>query len=221
MLFAQVAGPLSRQELQIVYVMDLSDLLEPERIRCHHSVQSKKRTLQTVAELLGASLRSQHQAKCDQAAAQNTDEVEKSATKSALSIGKKKSRKVPEKNESDVETLTDMAILDALIGRERLGSTGLGHGVGLPHSRLSCIQEPIAAFVTLDKGVDYESTDGQAVDLVLGLLVPEKCNDEHLKILAQLARRFSDETLRAELRDFADPDKLYQHLLSLAPASNT
>ncbi len=212
---------MSRQELQIVYDMDLSDLLEPERIRCQHSVQSKKRTLQTLAELLGESLRSQHLAKCEKAAEQSPEEAEKAPAKSGLSIGKKKSRKVPEKKEDDVETLTDMAILDALISRERLGSTGLGHGVGLPHSRLSCIQEPIAAFVTLDKGVDYESTDGQAVDLVLGLLVPEKCNDEHLKILAQLARRFSDEALRTQLRDFKEPDKLYTHLLSLEPVGNS
>lgn len=211
---------MSRQELQIVYVMDLSDLLEPERIRCQHSVQSKKRTLQTLAELLGESLRSQHLANCEKVAEQSPEEPEKAPAKSGLSIGKKKSRKVPEKKEADVETLTDMAILDALISRERLGSTGLGHGVGLPHSRLSCIQEPIAAFVTLDKGVDYESTDGQAVDLVLGLLVPEKCNDEHLKILAQLARRFSDEALRTQLRDFTEPDQLYTHLLSLEPVNN-
>ncbi|MFK8077085.1 MAG: PTS sugar transporter subunit IIA [Granulosicoccus sp.] len=212
---------MSRQELQIVDDMDLSDLLEPERIRCQYSVQSKKRTLQTLAELLGDSLRSQHLAKCEKAAEQNPEDVEKAPAKSGLSIGKKKSRKVPEKKEDDVETLTDMAILDALISRERLGSTGLGHGVGLPHSRLSCIQEPIAAFVTLNKGVDYESTDGQAVDLVLGLLVPEKCNDEHLKILAQLARRFSDEALRTQLRNFTEPDKLYTHLLSLEPVGNS
>jgi PTS system nitrogen regulatory IIA component len=156
---------------------------------------------------------------CDSA----SEESDKSASKSGLavpSIKSKKSRKGSEKLEPELDTLSDMAILDALISRERLGSTGLGHGVGLPHSRVSCIQEPIAAFLTLDTGVDYESTDGQAVDLVMGLLVPENCNDEHLKILAQLARRFSDETLRTQLRNFEEPERLYQHLLSLAPANS-
>ena len=57
------------------------------------------------------------------------------------------------------------------------------------------------------------------MDLVLGLLVPEDCNDEHLKILAQLARRFSDENLRSEMREFKEAGKLYAHLHSLAPAA--
>ncbi len=140
--------------------MDLSDLLEPERIRCKSDVISKKRTLQTLAELLGESLRAQ------QIAARASEE--------------------PLDNAPEIDTLTDMEILDALISRERLGSTGLGHGVALPHSRLCNISEPIAAFVTLQAGVDFESADGQPVDLAVGLLVPEKCNDEHLKILAKL-----------------------------------
>ncbi len=196
--------------------MDLADLLEPERIRCRCSVQSKKRTLQTVAEILGESLRASQCTVSDAIDATNDDEADKSSGINPLSIAKKKAQKSSDKPSSEVETLSDMAILDALISRERLGSTGLGHGVGLPHSRLSCVTEPIAAFVTLDEGVDYESTDGQAVDLVLGLLVPENCNDEHLKILAQLAKRFSDETLRTQLRNFEQPERLYKHLLSLS-----
>lgn len=192
--------------------MDLSDLLEPERIRCHCSIQSKKRTLQTLAELLGESLRARH-------AADDTEDAENSDAKpGARKV--RMSRKQSDKSDGSPEVLSDMQILDALISRERLGSTGLGHGVGLPHSRLANIEEPIAAFVTLDKGVDYESVDGQPVDLVLGLLVPEDCNDEHLKILAQLARRFSDEALRGTLREFDDADNLYEHLTSLPPVAS-
>ena len=202
--------------------MDLSDLLEPERIRCNCNVQSKKRTLQTVAEILGASLRAKHQAAnangCD-GASEDADKIAAKNGTAVPPIKSKKSRKGSDKTEPLPDTLSDMAILDALISRERLGSTGLGHGVGLPHSRVSCIIEPIAAFVTLDTGVDYESMDGQAVDIVLGLLVPENCNDEHLKILAKLAKRFSDETLRTQLRNFEEPERLYQHLLSLAPVN--
>lgn len=214
---------MGRQELQIVYVMDLSDLLEPERIRCQCNVQSKKRTLQTIAELLGESLRAkQHTGPPDDPASPPRDAQSKgdNSAPTAPPLKSKKSRKNTEKSEPEHDTLSDMAILDALISRERLGSTGLGHGVGLPHSRVSGIQEPIAAFVTLENGVDYESTDNQAVDLVLGLLVPEKCNDEHLKILAQLAKRFSNKTLRDQLRNFNEPEPLYQHLLSLAPVND-
>jgi nitrogen PTS system EIIA component len=196
--------------------MDLPDLLEPELIRCHCSVQSKKRTLQTVAEILGASLRAKYQALnasgCDPTS-------ENAATQNGSGVSSQKTikpRNGSHKSDPESETLSDMAILDALTSRERLGSTGLGHGVGLPHSRVGCIQEPIAALVTLEEGVDYESMDGQAVDIVLGLLVPEHCNDEHLKILAQLAKRFSDETLRTQIRNFKDPERLYQHLVSLA-----
>jgi len=197
--------------------MDLADLLEPGRIRCRCSIQSKKRTLQTVAEILGESLRASQCSVSNPDDRANDDDIDvaKRSGISPLSIAKKKAKKSADKPETEVETLSDMAILDALISRERLGSTGLGHGVGLPHSRLSCVTEPIAAFVTLDEGVDYESTDGQAVDLVLGLLVPENCNDEHLKILAQLAKRFSDETLRTQLRNFERPERLYKHLLNL------
>jgi len=194
--------------------MDLSDLLDPERIRCQCSIQSKKRTLQTLAELLGESLR----------ARKATDDVNEDGAEGteekSNSRKVRKSRKQSEKNEESADSLSDMQILDALISRERLGSTGLGHGVGLPHSRLASIEEPIAAFVTLEKGVDYESVDGQSVDLVFGLLVPEHCNDEHLKILAQMARRFSDEGLRDALRRFDDPNALYEHLTSLQPVAN-
>lgn len=200
--------------------MDLSDLLEPERIRCHCDVQSKKRTLQTVAELLGQSLRARNLPQEPEDAAEEGDDTEASPGKgggsSVVSIISSKSRKTSDKHEEPPDTLSDMEILDALISRERLGSTGLGHGVGLPHSRLSSVSEPIAAFITLQKGVDYESADGQPVDLVLGLLVPENCNDEHLKILSQLAKRFSNDTLREQLREFDDPEKLYAHLQTLS-----
>jgi len=200
--------------------MDLPDLLEPERISCRCDIQSKKRTLQTVAELLGGSLRAKAQAASALEAIANGDDSTTEEVKAAASAKGKNTRKTGDNSGAEPETPSDMVILDALIGRERLGSTGLGHGVGLPHSRLSSIKEPIAALVTLDQGVDYESADGQAVDLVFGLLVPEDCNDEHLQILAQLARRFSDEKLRNELRAFADPAGLYAHLDSLPPATD-
>lgn len=191
--------------------MDLSALLAPERIRCQCDAKSKKRTLQTVAELLGSSLR-----KSAQQNLRNTKEnAEPPVAESGTARLTKKILKTREKAEGEPDVLTDMGILDALISRERLGSTGLGHGVGLPHSRLCAIEEPVAAFVTLESGIDYDSLDSEPVDLVLGLLVPENCNDEHLKILAQLAQRFSDPQLRESLRNFHDPQDLFDYLGSL------
>ncbi len=149
-------------------MIDLPDLLDTSRISCQCRLQSKKRTMQTMAELLG--------------------------------------------NGIDDDELSDMDILDALIGRERLGSTSLGHGVALPHSRLANIQKPLAALITLADGVDFDTDDGEPVDLVLGLLVPQECNNEHLEILANLARRFSDAKLRDQLRTFSSADALLEHL---------
>jgi PTS system nitrogen regulatory IIA component len=70
--------------------------------------------------------------------------------------------------------LTARPIFDSLINRERLGSTGLGHGVALPHGRFSQSQQAIGAFIKLRKGVDFDAIDRQPVDLVFGLLVPEQ-----------------------------------------------
>ena len=206
--------------------MDLPELLSPERISCNVRIQSKKRALQTLAELLGASIR--ENLGIHEPAANDGDELPDPASFKAQTLAneakskEEKAKKAKSKNNGSIEGdtpeyLSDMDILDALISRERLGATGLGHGVALPHSRLSAIDKPMAAMITLDKGVDFESNDDQAVDLMLGLLVPENCNDEHLKILAMLAKRFSSEALRAELRSFEDPSALFEHITELPP----
>ena len=122
--------------------MDLSDLLEPERIRCHCDVKSKKRTLQTLAELLGESLRSGKQSALTACAGDDSTEsgntqypANGKAENGQSAKSNKKSgivnkvRKSVDKSDAEADTLTDMEILDALISRERLGSTGLGHGV--------------------------------------------------------------------------------------------
>lgn len=109
-------------------------------------------------------------------------------------------------------------IFDSLIGRERLGSTGLGHGVALPHGRFNQSQLAIGAFVKLRKGVDFDAIDRQPVDLVFGLLVPDHYTDEHLKILAYLAEMFSDRVFCQQLRE-ADSDRLlFERLRDWKPA---
>lgn len=97
----------------------------------------------------------------------------------------------------------------ALVEREKLGSTGLGHGVALPHARMNGLAEPMACFIQLETPVDFDSPDGEPVDLIFGLFVPEKSNDTHLQILASVAERLNSESLRQQLREANHPDLVY------------
>ncbi len=108
--------------------------------------------------------------------------------------------------------VTEASVLDALFARERLGSTCLGHGVALPHARMANVKEAIGAFVKLAEGIDFDATDGQPVDLVFGLLVPEKSANEHLEILSTLAARLSDEQMREKLRACGSSPEVWQLL---------
>lgn len=117
--------------------------------------------------------------------------------------------------------LTARPVFDSLIGRERLGSTGLGYGVALPHGRFSQSHQAIGAFVKLRQGVDFDAIDRQPVDLAFGLLVPDHYTDEHLKILAYLAEMFSDRVFCQRLRD-ADSDlTLFERLRDWRPAASS
>ncbi|SFM48900.1 PTS IIA-like nitrogen-regulatory protein PtsN [Ectothiorhodospira mobilis] len=97
--------------------------------------------------------------------------------------------------------LTTGEIFDSLLARERLGSTGLGHGVAIPHGRLEGADEACAALLRLDRGVDYDAPDSEPVDILFALVVPTESSEEHLQILAVLARMFSDPETLARLRD--------------------
>lgn len=107
-------------------------------------------------------------------------------------------------------------VFSRLIARERLGSTGIGQGVALPHCRISHCKEAVGTFVRLRDKIDFDAIDGQPVDLIFLLLVPEEANEAHLQTLALLAERFSDEELRKELRKTDQPDQLYQLLANPA-----
>ncbi len=96
--------------------------------------------------------------------------------------------------------LSQSAVFESLIGRERLGSTGLGHGVAIPHARVRGARRAVGAFVKLDEGIDFDAADERPVDLLFALLVPEHYTNEHLALLAELARMFSDPELCRELR---------------------
>ncbi|MFT5392060.1 MAG: PTS system nitrogen regulatory IIA component [Gammaproteobacteria bacterium] len=98
------------------------------------------------------------------------------------------------------------SIADGLFARERLGSTGLGAGVAIPHTRSG--NAATGAFVSLCDAVDYDAPDGAPVDLIFGLTVPEESTDEHLQILAELAETLSVASLREKLRRSTNPQEV-------------
>ncbi|NIP73859.1 MAG: PTS IIA-like nitrogen regulatory protein PtsN [Gammaproteobacteria bacterium] len=112
-----------------------------------------------------------------------------------------------------VPELTEEEVFDSLIGREKLGSTGLGHGVGLPHGRMKGRRHAIGAFVKLDHGVDYDAIDDQPVDLLFALLVPEESTDEHLQILSELAEMFANEQFCEKLRHSQNEGQIFDLLI--------
>jgi len=113
--------------------------------------------------------------------------------------------------------LSQSEVFESLCGRERLGSTGLGHGVAIPHGRQKNLEYPIGAFIQLKNGVDYDAIDSQPVDLICALIVPEQSTDEHLNILAFLAEMFSDNKAREKLRSAHTSDDIYSILTSPQP----
>lgn len=110
---------------------------------------------------------------------------------------------------SECSDLSALNAFDGLIARERLGSTGLGHGISIPHGRMAGITKTKGAFLKLSKGIDYDAVDNLPVDMFFALLVPEESTDEHLQILAQLAEKFSDNNFLTDLREQAEPEKVF------------
>jgi len=109
---------------------------------------------------------------------------------------------------ADQPGLNPETVFERLLERERLGSTGLGHGVALPHARVKEISEAVGAFVQVQQPVDFDAIDDQPVDLAFALLVPEAATEVHLQLLASLAAMFSDPELRERLRRAASPEEL-------------
>ena len=101
-------------------------------------------------------------------------------------------------------------VMNGLVGRERLGSTGLGKAVAMPHTRVSGLKEKVAALLKLDEPVDFGSPDGQPVDLLFGLLVPENSASRELSEVDTLVRTLRDPELQRELRSSSDPTVLYK-----------
>lgn len=105
------------------------------------------------------------------------------------------------------ESLSARAVFDCLIAREKLGSTGLGHGVAIPHGRLAGLEKTIGVFIRVPSGIDFDAPDKQPVDLVFALLVPEESTEEHLEVLGKIASFFNSEDYRNALRGEKSPQK--------------
>ena len=108
-------------------------------------------------------------------------------------------------------------VYDSLFDRERLGSTGLGQGVAIPHGRIKGLKEALAAFVRLAQPVPLVAPDGKPVNLVFALLVPEHATEKHLEILSELAQMFSDRALREALAGAPDAAALHQIISAWQP----
>lgn len=147
--------------------MELSDIIAPERVACDVAANSKKRALETLAELIAGG----------QAG------------------------------------ISSAEVFESLLARERLGGTGVGHGVAIPHGRLDQGQRAIGAFIKLTQGVDFDASDDEPVDLLFALIVPAESTEEHLQVLALLATMFSDEDLRRRARSAESGQHLYELLL--------
>ncbi len=108
-------------------------------------------------------------------------------------------------------------VFDSLFDREKLGSTGLGYGVAIPHGRLKNLKETLCAFVRTQSPVPFESPDGQPVRLVLAMLVPEHATEQHLELLSDLAQMFSDRELRERLLAAGDIESVHRLLTEWSP----
>lgn len=146
--------------------MHLLDLISPARINAGVAANSKKRLLETVADLLI----------------------------------------------QDQPADLDRPVFDSLCARERLGSTALGHGVAIPHGRTPGLATATGAFVRLREPLDFGAPDGEPVDLVFALAVPEHFTHQHLVLLSQLAEMFGDGDFRGQLRAAPDAQRIYRLL---------
>lgn len=158
-------------------MVDLVDILDIRNVACGVTVSSKKKALQQASLMLSESLNSMTSGSQDETTRNDRDA-----------------------DKSTEEILNEVDILDALIERERLGSTALGFGVAVPHGHLPELQTPVAALLTLQNGVDFNSPDDVEVDVIFALLVPEDSNDDHLAILSQVASRFNNSDITDALR---------------------
>ena len=110
----------------------------------------------------------------------------------------------------DLHGLSRALVADSLFARERLGSTGLGHGVAIPHGRIKGLKSPMAAVFQLGQPIGFDAPDEQPVNLLIFLLVPEASTQKHLEILSEIAELLSDSALREKIKSCDDAVALHR-----------
>ncbi|MGH8394282.1 MAG: PTS IIA-like nitrogen regulatory protein PtsN [Pseudomonas sp.] len=113
----------------------------------------------------------------------------------------------------EVPELDTQAVYEALIAREKLGSTGFGNGIAIPHCRLQGCESPVSALLHLDAPIDFDAIDGAPVDLLFVLLVPQAATDAHQELLRQIASMLDRKDVRDKLRSASSNEALYQVVL--------
>jgi nitrogen PTS system EIIA component len=143
-----------------------------------------------------------------------TDIVAPNAVVPALKVnGKKQAIQELAARAAELSGHSERVIFETLLQREKLGSTGIGHGIAIPHGKLPKLER-------LERAIDFESLDGQPVDLVFLLLAPEGAGADHLKALAQVARLLRDPEIANKLRESRDAEAIYAVLtMTPSPAS--
>ena len=116
---------------------------------------------------------------------------------------------------ANANATTAEKIFQVLLERERLGSTGLGKGVAIPHARVPGLTHTIAAMLTLETPVEFESADNQPIDIAFGLLVPEDDTDHHLQHLSRLVTLFRDPETCNKIRSAGSAEEVFELLLSI------
>ncbi|MBN9668744.1 PTS IIA-like nitrogen regulatory protein PtsN [Roseibium aggregatum] len=121
---------------------------------------------------------------------------------------------------AEVTGLSEREIFDTLLQRERLGSTGVGHGIAIPHGKLTRLDRLVGLFAKLEKPVDFDALDDEPVDLVFLLLAPEGAGADHLKALARIARQLRDAEVTKGIRGASDASEMFGYLIQPLASSN-
>jgi nitrogen PTS system EIIA component len=148
------------------------------------------------------------------------DLIQPDAVLPALKVNSKKQLlQIMSEKAAAVTGLSEREVFDTVLQRERLGSTGVGNGIAIPHGKINSVQRIAGVFAQLETPVDFESLDDQPVDIVFLLLAPENAGADHLKALSRIARMLRDPERIVKLRTAHDAGLLYE-LLTSQPASN-
>lgn len=121
---------------------------------------------------------------------------------------------------AELTGLSEREIFDTLLQRERLGSTGVGHGIAIPHGKLTRLDRLVGVFAKLEKPVEFDSLDDEPVDLVFLLLAPEGAGADHLKALARIARQLRDGSVTKGIRASSDAREIFDLLTQPLTSSN-